>query len=60
MVVGDDLLCFLSQKRVGKRLSADSGLRERYEQTCRIAAAHSVHPVVLREDGIRQSECMSS
>ena len=25
---------------------------ERYEQTCRIAAAHSVHPVVLREDGI--------
>ena len=30
-------------------MSAHSGLRGRYEETCRIAAAHSVDPIVLRE-----------
>lgn len=52
MVVGADLLGFLSQKRLGERVSANIRLRETYEETCRIAAAHSVDPVVLREDGI--------
>ncbi|CAL8461554.1 g1085 [Coccomyxa elongata] len=52
MVVGADLLGFLSQKRLGERVSANISLRETYEETCRIAAAHSVDPVVLREDGI--------
>ncbi|CAL8463924.1 g3459 [Coccomyxa elongata] len=51
-VVGADLLGFLSQKRVGERVSANSRLRETYEETCRIAAAHSVDPVLLREGGI--------
>ena len=51
MVVGAKLLRFLSQKTVGKRVCADSGLRGRYEETCRIAATHSVDPVVLCDDG---------
>ena len=51
MVVGEDLRRFLSQKTIGKRLSAHSGLRNRYEETCRIEKAHSVRPVVLREEG---------
>ena len=43
--------CFVScrRKRIGKRVSAPSGLRERYADTCRTAAAHRMDPVLFSE-----------
>ena len=50
MVVGDKLMSYLSQKTLGKRVSEHCGLRERYEETCSIAAAHRIDPIVLCKD----------